>query len=49
MTAPVCWDELADIDSAGYFTVKDVEVLLQRAGSRTLRGRGEAHQPLPAH
>ncbi|WP_150291860.1 DNA ligase D [Sphingobium estronivorans] len=49
VAAPVGWDELADIESAGHFTVKDVAELLQRSGSRALRGWGVAHQPLPPH
>jgi bifunctional non-homologous end joining protein LigD len=48
VAAPVSWDELADIESAGIFTVKDVAVLLERATARSLRGWGEAQQILPA-
>ncbi|WP_375197876.1 DNA ligase D [Sphingobium sp.] len=48
VAAPVSWDELADVESAGAFTVKDVAVLLDRAAARSLRGWGEARQILPA-
>ncbi|WP_242127895.1 DNA ligase D [Sphingobium sp. Sx8-8] len=47
VAAPVSWDELEKIDRAGTFTVKDVATLLDRAGSRSLRGWGEARQNLP--
>ncbi|KKW90989.1 DNA ligase D [Sphingobium chungbukense] len=48
VAAPVSWDELADMDGAAHFTVKDVAALLDRASSRALRGWGVARQLLPA-
>ncbi|HKY80036.1 MAG TPA: DNA ligase D, partial [Sphingobium sp.] len=47
VAAPVTWDELEGIDKAGAFTIADVALLLERAGSRELRGWGEARQTLP--
>jgi bifunctional non-homologous end joining protein LigD len=47
VAAPVSWDELDDIDRAGFFTIADVDQLLERASSRALHGWGEARQTLP--
>ncbi|MBW8745440.1 MAG: DNA ligase D, partial [Sphingomonas sp.] len=47
VAAPVTWDELNDIDTAGHFTIADADELLKRAGSRSLRDWGKADQQLP--
>ena len=47
VAAPVDWDELQDIDSAGAFTIADVEQLLRRAKSRKLKAWGAGAQRLP--
>ncbi|WP_022682933.1 DNA ligase D [Sphingobium bisphenolivorans] len=47
VAAPVSWEELDDVESAGMFTVKDAALLIERASSRDLRGWGEARQTLP--
>jgi bifunctional non-homologous end joining protein LigD len=47
VAAPVTWQELAELDRASRFTVADAALLLRRAGSRALRGWGEADQALP--
>ena len=47
IAVPVNWNELDDIDRAGVYTIADVDELLARAGSRELRGWGEARQVLP--
>ncbi len=47
VAVPVTWDELEDIDRPGAYTIADVGELLARAGSRELRGWGEARQTLP--
>ncbi|WP_066726838.1 DNA ligase D [Sphingomonas pituitosa] len=47
VAAPVTWTELRAIDSAHVFTIKDAAALLDRAGSRALRGWGTADQTLP--
>ena len=48
VAAPVAWDELEGIASAARFTLADTPLLLKRAGSRALRGWGDAEQSLPA-
>jgi bifunctional non-homologous end joining protein LigD len=47
VSAPINWDELDEMPSGARFTVKDAELLLERASSRTLQGWGEANQTLP--
>jgi bifunctional non-homologous end joining protein LigD len=47
VAAPVGWEELDDFEAGSDFKVKDAELLIERAGSRTLEGWGEAAQILP--
>jgi bifunctional non-homologous end joining protein LigD len=47
VAAPVSWEELKDLDTAGRFTVLDGEELVERANSRALTGWGLADQVLP--
>ncbi|NIJ17078.1 DNA ligase D [Sphingobium vermicomposti] len=47
VAAPITWDELEDIERPGAFTIADLDQLIERAGSRELRGWGEASQTLP--
>lgn len=47
VAAPLAWDELEGIERSDVFTIADVETLLKRARSRTLKGWGMAHQGLP--
>jgi bifunctional non-homologous end joining protein LigD len=47
VAAPVTWDELDDMPSGARFTVRDGDLLVERASSRTLQGWGEASQVLP--
>jgi bifunctional non-homologous end joining protein LigD len=47
VAAPVTWTELRTIDSAHAFTIQDAATLIERAGSRALRGWGTADQTLP--
>ncbi|MEP7316383.1 MAG: DNA ligase D [Sphingomicrobium sp.] len=47
VAAPVDWSELARIKSAAAFTIRDADILLERAGSKLLVGWGEANQALP--
>jgi bifunctional non-homologous end joining protein LigD len=47
VAAPVTWSELRDLDSPKRFSIRDAELLLERAGSRALAGWGEAGQELP--
>jgi bifunctional non-homologous end joining protein LigD len=47
VAAPIHWEELDGMDSGGRFTVRDADLLLERASSRALQGWGEAAQALP--
>jgi bifunctional non-homologous end joining protein LigD len=47
VAAPVGWDELDGFDKAGAFTIADADKLIERAGSKALRGWGVAAQHLP--
>ncbi|MBO9621783.1 MAG: DNA ligase D [Sphingomonas sp.] len=47
VAAPVSWTELRDLDTAKRFTIRDAEILLERAASRALQGWGEGDQVLP--
>jgi bifunctional non-homologous end joining protein LigD len=47
VAAPISWDELDDLTSGAPFTVRDAELLLERASGRALQGWGEASQVLP--
>jgi bifunctional non-homologous end joining protein LigD len=47
VSAPIIWDELDDYGSGASFSVRDADLLLERASSRMLQGWGEASQVLP--
>ena len=47
VAAPINWDELEEMEGGNRFTVRDADLLLKRASSRSLQGWGEANQPLP--
>jgi bifunctional non-homologous end joining protein LigD len=47
VSAPIGWDELDDLEGGNIYTVRDAELLLERASSRALQGWGEASQVLP--
>ncbi len=47
VAAPVSWSELKDIESAGVYSAKDADVLLERANGRGLRHWGASDQVLP--
>jgi bifunctional non-homologous end joining protein LigD len=47
VAAPIDWNELEDVDRSDFFTVADVETLLERANSRKLKSWGTARQSLP--
>lgn len=47
VAAPVTWTELRETDSAARFTIRDADMLIERAQSRSLRGWGIADQALP--
>ncbi len=47
VSAPISWDELDETESGARFSVRDAELLLERASGRSLQGWGEASQVLP--
>jgi bifunctional non-homologous end joining protein LigD len=47
VAAPINWEELDEMESGARFTVRDADLLLDRAASRLLMGWGEAAQALP--
>jgi bifunctional non-homologous end joining protein LigD len=47
VAAPIIWDELEETQSGARFTVRDRDLLLERASGRLLQGWGEAAQVLP--
>jgi len=47
VAAPVAWGELDDYDGGNAFTIRDADVLLERASSKALAGWGRAKQKLP--
>jgi bifunctional non-homologous end joining protein LigD len=47
VAAPINWEELDAMKSGARFTVRDADLLLERAASRLLQGWGEAAQVLP--
>jgi bifunctional non-homologous end joining protein LigD len=47
VAAPINWEELDEMQSGARFTVRDAELLVERASSRLLQGWGEAAQVLP--
>jgi bifunctional non-homologous end joining protein LigD len=47
VSAPISWDELDETPSGARFSVRDAELLVERASSRPLQGWGEASQVLP--
>jgi bifunctional non-homologous end joining protein LigD len=47
VAVPVDWEELEAIDSAAYWTIADVDDLIERARGRALKGWGFAAQKLP--
>src|SRR4051812_2986710 len=48
VAAPINWEELDEMKSGARFTVRDSDLLLDRASSRLLQGWGEAAQVLPS-
>jgi bifunctional non-homologous end joining protein LigD len=47
VAAPINWEELDEMQSGARFSVRDADLLLERASSRRLQGWGEASQVLP--
>jgi bifunctional non-homologous end joining protein LigD len=47
VSAPVAWEELDGLTTAATYSIRDAELLLDRASSKLLAGWGEAKQALP--
>jgi len=47
VAAPITWDELDALKDAQPWHIGDAELLIERAGSKALKGWGEAEQSLP--
>jgi bifunctional non-homologous end joining protein LigD len=47
VAAPVAWSEFKTLDTAARWTLRDTDELIERAGSRLLKGWGIADQVLP--
>ena len=47
VSAPISWDELDDLEGGNIYTVRDADLLVERASGRALQGWGEASQFLP--
>ena len=47
VAAPVAWDELDGVGGANLYSIRDAELLLERAASKGLKGWGQAKQALP--
>ena len=45
--APIDWREVAETEGGNRLGIRDVEELLERAGSKLLAGWGRAKQGLP--
>ena len=47
VAVPVAWEELDGIEGANIYSIRDAEVLLERASGKLLAGWGQAKQALP--
>jgi len=47
VAAPIAWDELEEMTGGNIFTIRDADLLLDRATSKALAGWGKADQALP--
>jgi bifunctional non-homologous end joining protein LigD len=47
VAAPIAWEELDRYGGGNHFSIRDVDALLDRAGSKALAGWGKAKQALP--
>src|SRR5690348_11303703 len=47
VSAPIAWSELDKYKGGNHFSIRDVDELLERAGSKLLKGWGKAKQALP--
>jgi bifunctional non-homologous end joining protein LigD len=47
VSAPIAWEELDKLEKSAPFSIRDADLLLERASSKLLAGWGEAKQALP--
>ena len=47
VSAPIAWDELDGLGKSAPYSIRDADLLLERAGSELLAGWGETKQKLP--
>ncbi len=47
VSAPIAWEELDGLEKSAPYSIRDADLLLERAGSKLLAGWGEAKQKLP--
>ena len=47
VSAPIAWEELESLEKSAPFSIRDADLLLERAASKALAGWGEAKQKLP--
>jgi bifunctional non-homologous end joining protein LigD len=47
VAAPIAWEELDEYKGGNHFTIRDADLLIDRASSKLLAGWGQAKQSLP--
>jgi bifunctional non-homologous end joining protein LigD len=47
VAAPIAWEELGDYEGGNAFTIRELDLLLERSSKKSLLGWGEAKQALP--
>jgi DNA primase len=47
VAAPIAWDELGDYEGGNAFTIRELDLLIERSSKKLLLGWGEAKQALP--
>jgi bifunctional non-homologous end joining protein LigD len=47
VAAPIAWEELGDYEGGNAFTIRELDLLIERSSSKLLAGWGEAKQALP--
>jgi bifunctional non-homologous end joining protein LigD len=48
VAAPIAWEELGDYEGGNAFTIRELDLLIERSSKKMLLGWGEAKQALPA-
>jgi bifunctional non-homologous end joining protein LigD len=47
VAAPIAWEELGDYEGGNAFTIRELDLLIERSSKKMLLGWGEAKQALP--